>query len=96
MVYPGVHIAKHNIRFGAFPCLKHFHTKVRAPNPPSNQGRIKDHRFHDDGFCKDELMQKILQYFMDITQEEMPESAHEMSKKHIPYVEVDMEERAST
>lgn len=46
-----------------------------------------------DGFCKDELMQKILQYFMDITQEEMPESAHEMSKKHIPYVEVDMEDQ---
>ena len=46
-----------------------------------------------DGFCKDELMQKMLQYFMDMTQEEMPESAHEMSKKHIPYVEVDMEEQ---
>lgn len=43
-----------------------------------------------DGFCKDELMQKLLQYFMDITPEEMPENAHEMSKKNIPYVEVDI------
>lgn len=43
-----------------------------------------------DGFCKDELMQKLLQYFMDITPEEMPGDAHEMSKKNIPYVEVDM------
>lgn len=43
-----------------------------------------------DGFCKDELMQKLLQYFMDITPEDMPENAHEMSKKNIPYVEVDM------
>lgn len=43
-----------------------------------------------DGFCKDDLMQKLLQYFMDITPEEMPGDAHEMSKKNIPYVEVDM------
>lgn len=43
-----------------------------------------------DGFCKDELMQKMLQYFMDIAPEEMPKDAHEMSKKCIPYVEVDM------
>lgn len=46
-----------------------------------------------DGFCKDELMQKLLQYFMDITPEEMPRDAHEMSKKNIPYVEVDIEEK---
>ena len=39
-----------------------------------------------DGFCKDELMQKMLQYFMDIAPEEMPKDAHEMSKKCIPYV----------
>ena len=25
-----------------------------------------------DGFCKDELMQKMLQYFMDLTEDEMP------------------------
>lgn len=43
-----------------------------------------------DGFCKDELMQKMLQYFMSLKPEEMPETAHEMSKKNIPYVEVDM------
>ena len=28
--------------------------------------------FFIDGFCKDELMQKLLQYFMDITQKDMP------------------------
>lgn len=44
-----------------------------------------------DGFCKDELMQKMLQYFMGLTPEEMPADAHEMSKKNIPYVEVDIE-----
>ena len=43
-----------------------------------------------DGFCKDELMQKMLQYFMDMKEEDLPENAHEMSKKKIPYVEVDL------
>lgn len=45
-----------------------------------------------DGFCKDELMQKMLQYFMDIKEEEMPEDAHEMSKTSMPYVEVDLQD----
>lgn len=43
-----------------------------------------------DGFCKDDLMQKMLQYFLSVTPEDMPEDAHEMSKKCIPYVEVDL------
>lgn len=46
-----------------------------------------------DGFCKDELMQKMLQYFMDITEEEMPTDAHEMSKTSLPYVEVDLQDK---
>ena len=45
-----------------------------------------------DGFCKDELMQKMLQYFMDIKEDELPKDAHEMSKKYIPYVEVDLKD----
>ena len=44
-----------------------------------------------DGFCKDELMQKMLQRFMDIKPEELPENAHEMSQKCVPYVEVDLQ-----
>lgn len=42
-----------------------------------------------DGFCKDELMQKLLQYFMDMTPDNMPQDADDLSKKDIPYVEVD-------
>lgn len=45
-----------------------------------------------DGFCKDELMQKLLQYFMALTEKEMPQDAHEMSKRCIPYVEVDLQD----
>ena len=46
-----------------------------------------------DGFCKDELMMKILQYFIGLTAEDMPESAYEMSKKATPYVEVDLKDK---
>lgn len=45
-----------------------------------------------DGFCKDELMQKILQYLMDLKAEDFPKDAHEMSKIAIPYVEVDLDD----
>ena len=45
-----------------------------------------------DGFCKDEMMQKMLQYFITIKEEDMPDNAHEMSKTCIPYVEVDLQD----
>lgn len=43
-----------------------------------------------DGFCKDEIMQKMLQNFMGITTDKMPADAHEMAKVFVPYVEVDL------
>ena len=41
-----------------------------------------------DGFCKDELMQKLLQFLMGIQKEDMPQNANEMNKI-IPTVEVE-------
>ena len=46
-----------------------------------------------DGFCKDELMMKILQYFIDLKAEDMPQNAYEMAKKATPYVEVDLKDK---
>ena len=43
-----------------------------------------------DGFCKDELMEKILQYLIELTEDEMADNVHDMLKKHMPYVEVDV------
>ena len=43
-----------------------------------------------DGFCKDEVMQKLLQHFIGITKEQMPEDAAEMSRQLVPYGEVDL------
>ena len=46
--------------------------------------------FFVDGFCKDELMQKILQYLLGLKPEDIPESAHGMLKGFMPTVEVDL------
>ena len=46
-----------------------------------------------DGFCKDDLVQKLLQYFMDLTPDKMPEDMHALSKQFTPYVEVDIEDK---
>lgn len=43
-----------------------------------------------DGFCKDEVMQKMLQYFMELEEKDMPHSAGEMAAKNMPYGEVDL------
>lgn len=46
-----------------------------------------------DGFCKDEVMQKMIELFMEMTPEQMPEDVHVFSEKKIPYVEVELEEQ---
>ena len=44
-----------------------------------------------DGFCKDDLLQKLLQYFMDMKPEDVPEQAEELVESYIPHVEVTTE-----
>ncbi|MDO4293235.1 MAG: spore germination protein [Eubacteriales bacterium] len=46
-----------------------------------------------DGFCKDEVMQKLLQHFIGITPDKMPSDAHGMSRQLVPYGEVDLADR---
>lgn len=43
-----------------------------------------------DGFCKDEIMQKMLQHFMSLKPEDMPADIHGLAKKNVPYIEVDL------
>ncbi|MDD3220251.1 MAG: spore germination protein [Lachnospiraceae bacterium] len=43
-----------------------------------------------DGFCKDEVMQKMLDSLKTIQPEQMPERVHEFSHKYISYIEVDL------
>lgn len=49
--------------------------------------------FFVDGFCKDEMMQKILQYLITLKPEDIPENAHSMSKDFMPTIEVDLEKK---
>ena len=37
-----------------------------------------------DGFCKDELMEKLLQYLIELSDQEMAGTVHEMLTKHMP------------
>ena len=42
-----------------------------------------------DGFAKDEILQKVLQYFAGLKPEDDPKDAYELLKKYVPYAEVD-------
>jgi len=48
-----------------------------------------------DGFCKDDLMQKMLQFFMEMQPDSMPKDELELLKKAVPYVEVSEEKEIS-
>ncbi|HAU86706.1 MAG TPA: spore germination protein [Lachnospiraceae bacterium] len=48
--------------------------------------------FFIDGFVKDEVLQKLMQYFQDKKPEDMPSDAHGFSKQLIPYGEVDLKD----
>ena len=43
-----------------------------------------------DGFCKDEVMEKILEFLYQIPAVEMPDTAHDFMKKKLPYGEIDL------
>lgn len=43
-----------------------------------------------DGFCKDEVMEKVLEFLYKITPEEMPATAHDFLKDRLPYGEIDL------
>lgn len=43
-----------------------------------------------DGFAKDDTLQRIMQYFLGLKKEDMPDDVHSMSKLLMPYVEVDL------
>jgi len=42
-----------------------------------------------DGFCKDEMMQKLLQFLMGLKSDDMPQDAKGLNKL-LPHVEVDL------
>ena len=43
-----------------------------------------------DGFTKDEVLEKIMEFFYKLKPDEVPKSGHDMSKWKIPYGETDL------
>lgn len=43
-----------------------------------------------DGFVKDDIMEKLLEFFRGLKPEELPQTSHDLTHDAIPYVEVDM------
>ena len=58
-------------------------------------GRDKVAFFYVDGFAKDEVLQKLFQYFIGLDKiEGGKDAARNFSERHLPYVEVDVTENA--
>lgn len=49
-----------------------------------------------DGMIKDDIMEKLLEVFQGVSSEEMPDKAHDFSKKIISYVEANLETEEDT
>ena len=45
-----------------------------------------------DGFIKDDLMEKMLQYFIGLKKEDIPEDAEKMCQGYVPHVEVETQD----
>lgn len=43
-----------------------------------------------DGFVKDDIMEKLLEWFRSLKPEELPQTGHDMLHSNMPYVEVDL------
>ena len=43
-----------------------------------------------DGFFKDEMLEKLMEHFYKIKEEDMPKSAYELLKQNIPYMEIEL------
>ena len=43
-----------------------------------------------DGFCKDAVMEKLLEFLYGIKEDEMPGNAHDFLKQKLPYGEIDL------
>lgn len=43
-----------------------------------------------DGFLKESIVEKLLEFFYSVTPEDLPEDSEELSKDAMPYVEVEL------
>lgn len=43
-----------------------------------------------DGFCKDELLEKLFQFMVTVKKEDMPDDARKFANRFVPYIEVEL------
>ena len=53
-------------------------------------GNRKSALYFIDGFTKDEILEKIVEFMIEQSQESLPEDAHTFSKKMMPYGEIEL------
>ena len=46
--------------------------------------------FFIDGLVKDEILEKILEYFYSLKEDDLPESLEQFQMRHLPYIEVEV------
>lgn len=53
-------------------------------------GEKKALLYYVNGFCKEDDVQKMMEFFLDITKEDMPGNASDMVREKLPYVDVSL------
>lgn len=79
--------------------MKYFHSELQVQNNFDiicrmlSVGERNACIYFIDGFIKDEIMGKLLEFFYSLTPEDLPESSQGLTDYYIPYVEVEMLEK---
>ena len=76
--------------------MKYFHEKLRVKKNFDiiyRMTMVADRQaciYFVDGFVKDDIMEKLMEFFYSIAPEDLPEESRDLSHDYMPYVEVDL------
>lgn len=76
--------------------MEYFHAKLRVDQSfdiicrTLTVGERSACIYFIDGFVKDDIMEKLLEFFYSLTPEDLPETSQGLTKNYMPYVEVDL------
>lgn len=85
-----------NLSTSLYENMEYFHHKLQVSENFDiiyrmlNVGERSGCIYFIDGFVKDDIMEKLLEFFHSITPEDLPEDSRELTHQYIPYVEVDL------
>ncbi len=76
--------------------MEYFHTELRVNKNfdiISRTTMVADRQacfYFIDGFIKDDIMEKLMEFFYSITTEDLPEDSKDLCRDSLPYVEVEL------